>query len=109
MIESEIGSPSNEMGGNQEPTNDELDFPKEVQMSINLVEDSDARLALENYKNDVLDYVRKLKENPDLSGEELFELKKQSSKALDEIGKHQDKPGVDKALSAIMLGEMTLH
>ncbi len=80
-----------------------------VRLLIELVEDLEARSAVNSYLQTMLEYVEALKGKPEMTQEELEELKKPSHAALDRLSEHSEKTGVDNAIRAITAYEMTLH
>lgn len=102
--ESNFGSTQPEDVESQENT----EFPPEVESAIQLVTDAEAKQALETYRDAVLDFVRQKRERPEMTMDEINTLKSESQAALSALEEHKDKPGVSYATLAILYGEMGL-
>ena len=91
------------------PKEPPLSFPEETDLMINLVKDEEARQALLDHQQSVLEYHEWLDRNPDATDDEVQKAKTDRTAAtLERVEGLVEKPGVKEGLLGIFIGEMGL-
>lgn len=86
-----------------------LEMPQEAEMLIGLVDDPEAKSAVEAYRDATLGYLTWLRDNPAATDDEMNEQKGPVQQSLDALEAHKGKPGVGSAILGVAFGEMKLQ
>lgn len=86
-----------------------MEMPAEVTAAVAAIEDETARQVVQAYADAVLEYVGRLKEQPELSNEACDGLKRPVHDAMCKILPYQGDAAVDEAVLVIAFAEMSLH
>jgi len=84
-------------------------LPQEVQISINRVSDAKARVALEAYRDRILQRIFLNRENPHLPSLEIDRVNGRLQKARDQLQPYMSEPEVKNAYEMITVAKILFY